>query len=70
MTTITANANAARETGFFRRLGDAVADFFEAVVEARRMADRYDYLSRMSDRELADIGLTREEIPQRVARGL
>lgn len=67
MTTITANA--VRETGFFQRVGTAVSDFFEAVAEARRMADRYDYLTGLSDRELADIGIAREEIPQRVARG-
>lgn len=66
MTTITANGM--RETGFFGRFAAAVSDFFAAVAEARRMADRYDYLSRLSTSELARMGITREDIPQVVAR--
>ncbi|MEP9355280.1 DUF1127 domain-containing protein [Xanthobacter sp. KR7-65] len=68
MTTITANAT--RETGLFGRTGAAVSDFFAAIADARRMADRYERLSRMSDSELADLGFSREQIPQLVvARG-
>lgn len=67
MTTITANA--IREAGFFRRIGDAVANFFDAIAEARRMADRYDHLRHLTNSELAEMGLARQDIPQAVARG-
>ena len=66
MTTITANG--LRDSGFFGRFAAAVSDFFSAVAEARRMADRYDHLSRLSNSELAQMGLVREDIPQVVAR--
>lgn len=45
-------------------VGTAVRAFGEAVT-ARRT---YEVLSRLSDRELADIGLTREEIPSVIWR--
>ncbi|MFS8037070.1 hypothetical protein ACI7BZ_08905 [Xanthobacter sp. AM11] len=67
MATITANPT--RETGLFGRMGAAVSEFFSAVAEARRMADRYEHLSHMSNSELARLGISREEIPQVVARG-
>lgn len=66
MATITATAT--RETGLFGRMGAAVSDFFVAVAEARRMADRYERLTRMSDSELQRLGFSREEIPQVVVR--
>lgn len=67
MATITANAT--RETGLFGRMGAAVSEFFSAVAEARRMADRYEYLSHLSNSELARMGISREQIPQLVAGG-
>ncbi|MFG1465969.1 hypothetical protein V5F77_24130 [Xanthobacter sp. DSM 24535] len=67
MTTITAHPF--RET-LFGRFGAYVSEFVAAVRDARVMADRYARLSRMSDYELASHGLTRETIPQAVAKGL
>lgn len=67
MATITANAT--RETGLFGRMGAAVSEFYAAITDARRMADRYERLSRMSNSELARLGVSREDIPQVVANG-
>lgn len=67
MATITANAP--RETGLFGRIGAAVSDLFGAIAEARRMAERYDHLSHLTNSELSKLGISREEIPQVVARG-
>lgn len=67
MATITVNAS--RETGLFGRMGAAVSDFFAAIAEGRAMALRYDRLSHLTNSELARMGISREEIPQVVARG-
>lgn len=67
MTTMTAHTT--RETGLFGRFGAVVSDFVAAVREAREMAVRYEQLSRLSDSDLARIGLTRQEIPRAVSRG-
>lgn len=66
---VTITAHAPRETGFFGRIGNAVADFFDAIAEARAMSERYEYLSRRSNSELAEMGLDREKIAVAVARG-
>lgn len=42
---------------------------FEGVQEGRRLAASYDRLTRLSNSELARLGLAREEIPQAVAHG-
>lgn len=47
---------------FFGRLFEGVASFFEAVGEGRRIAARYEALSRLSDAALAKRGLTRQDI--------
>ncbi|MEP9367952.1 DUF1127 domain-containing protein [Xanthobacter sp. VNH20] len=67
MSTITAHPF--RETSLFGRFAAQVSEFFAAVRDARVMADRYERLSRMSDSELAQRGLSREAIPQAVAKG-
>lgn len=67
MTTMTAHTT--RDTGLFGRFGAVVSDFVAAVRDARQMAVRYEELSRLSDSDLARIGLSREQIPQTVARG-
>lgn len=67
MTTMTAHPF--RETSLFGRFGAAVSDFVEAVREARAMAARYNHLSRLSNTELASLGIAREDIPQAVVRG-
>ncbi|MFG1224538.1 DUF1127 domain-containing protein [Xanthobacter wiegelii] len=66
---VTITAHAPRETGFFGRIGNAVGDFFDAIAEARAMSERYEYLSRRSNSELAEMGLDRQRIVQAVARG-
>lgn len=66
---VTITAHAPRETGFFGRIGAAVCAFFDAIAEARAMAERYEYLSRCSNSELAEMGLDRQRIAQAAVRG-
>ncbi|MFG1346970.1 DUF1127 domain-containing protein [Xanthobacter autotrophicus DSM 431] len=66
---VTITAHAPRETGFFGRIGAAVADFFDAIAEARAMSERYEYLRSRSNSELAEMGLERDNITRAVARG-
>ncbi len=51
------------------RLLTALATFWEGIQEGRRLAASYDRLTRLSNSELARLGLAREEIPQAVAHG-
>lgn len=67
MATITAHAP--RETGIFGRIGAAVCDFLDAIAEARAASERYEYLKRCSNSELAAMGLDREKITYTIARG-
>lgn len=67
---ITITAHAPRETGFFGRIGAAVADFFDAIAEARAMSERYEYLRSRTTSELAEMGIERENIAYTVVRGL
>lgn len=46
----------------FSRALEAVVAFFDAVGEGRRIAQRYENLSRLSDAALAKRGLTRQDI--------
>lgn len=49
-------------------LWDSVTSFFESIVEAQSRARAIQTLSEMSDRQLADIGIARENIVQHVFR--
>jgi len=51
---------------FLQRLGHQVATFLDGISEARAMAERFKTLSRMTDSQLAEHGLKREQIPQAV----
>jgi uncharacterized protein YjiS (DUF1127 family) len=51
------------------RLIRLIADFIDGVREGNAMAYRYERLSRMSNAELARLGLTRLDIPQAVVNG-
>lgn len=51
----------------FRAVGRMIGNVVDAIFEASASARLYTELSRMSDRQLADIGLTREELPSFVA---
>jgi len=54
------------EPGIWSRTLDIVVDLGRAFADARRMQASYETLSRMSDHELAKIGLTRTDIPRAV----
>lgn len=54
---------------FFSRIVEAVSAFFEAVDEGRRIAQRYETLSRLSDAALARRGLTRQDIARTAVNG-
>jgi uncharacterized protein YjiS (DUF1127 family) len=49
---------------FLARMGNRFAALLDGLDEARQMAERFRTLSRMSDAELSQHGLTREDIPQ------
>ncbi|MDI4658032.1 hypothetical protein [Xanthobacter autotrophicus] len=67
MATITATPS--REFGLFGRMGATVSKVVSAILEARRMATRYEQLRRMPNSELAKLGCSRDEIAQLVVRG-
>lgn len=58
-----------RTTPDFSRFFEGVAAFFEAVGEGRRIAQRYENLSRLSDAALAARGLTRADIARVAVNG-
>jgi hypothetical protein len=53
----------------FARAIEAVVAFFDAVGEGRRIAQRYESLSRLSDAALAKRGLTRQDIARAALNG-
>jgi uncharacterized protein YjiS (DUF1127 family) len=57
---------AARPIRAFRLL----ADFIGGVIEAREIEQRYHQLTRLSNAELARLGLTRQDIPRAAVFGL
>jgi len=66
MTTLALNHLIRRTPALLQRLGRSLGDFFDGIGEARAMAERFKSLSRMSDGQLADRGLKREDIPKAV----
>lgn len=66
MSTLTSSAIHGSHRGF-GRVGEILSQTFAAIREARRMMNKYEELTRMSDSELAHIGVRREDIPQVVA---
>ncbi len=72
MTTLTLSTlvrDVPRLADHLKALLRSVADMFAGIEEAREMAERYDRLSRLSNSELARLGLKREDIPQAVVSG-
>ena len=65
MTTLALPVSRWRFSGVLR----FVSALAEGLRHGRRMAARYDTLSRLSDAELARRGLDRATLPQAVARG-
>ena len=55
-----------RAPDLLRQLGHRFCAFLDGIGEARAMAEAFKSLSRMSDAELAQRGIRREEIPQAV----
>jgi len=52
------------ESGVLSRVWDWLVAVAESYVEARHMQARYEVLSHLSDQELADIGLARNDVPR------
>ncbi len=65
-------------TATFPRLAPSVpyglsrlaVDLFEGVMEGREIATRYERLSRLTNAELARLGLSRQDIPRVAVNGL
>ena len=57
-------------TGASHSLSEIAVAFVEGIVEGRQMEMRYERLSRMSNTELARLGLTRQDIPRVAVNGL
>jgi hypothetical protein len=51
---------------FFQKLGQRFSDLAAGLHEARMLAQRFKTLSSLTDAQLAERGLKREEIPQAV----
>jgi hypothetical protein len=51
---------------FFQRIGQRFSDLAAGLHEARVLAERFKTLSSLTDSQLAERGLKREDIPQAV----
>lgn len=58
------------ETSFLRPVTSFVSAVFAGIADARAMEARYDMLTRMSDSELAALGLTRNDVLRAVVKGV
>jgi hypothetical protein len=52
-----------------QRLGHSFSDFLDGIGKARAMAERFKALSRLTDRQLAQRGLKRQDIARVVLFG-
>jgi len=52
------------------QLRSYIGAVIDGVLEARTIAGRYDRLARMSNAELARLGLTRQDIPSAAVNGV
>ncbi|MFG1480439.1 hypothetical protein V5F53_17550 [Xanthobacter sp. V4C-4] len=59
----TVHASAQDGHGFIARVGAAMSDFFAAVAQARRMADRFEDPTHLRNSEQDLMGLPREDVP-------
>jgi uncharacterized protein YjiS (DUF1127 family) len=69
MLTLTLDRFAPARIGAERVL-NLVAMFIDGVREGREMATRYERLRRLSDHDLARLGLTRADIPRAAVNGV
>ena len=58
------------ETGPHHSLAEIAVALFEGIAEGREMATRYERLSRLSNSELARLGLTRQDLPRAAVNGI
>jgi hypothetical protein len=66
---IASGLNNSRVLGWLAAFGRRINDFFAGVDEARDMATKYRRLARLSDAELARLGVQRADIPRVVIFG-
>jgi len=64
MSTLALNHVLHRVPAWLIRAADRVLAFLAGLDEARTVAQRFETLARMSDAELAEHGLKREDIPR------
>jgi uncharacterized protein YjiS (DUF1127 family) len=69
MATLTYNSRAQHGSSVLENLRNGISAFFQGVQDGRDMADRYYVLSRLSDEQLAQRGLTRNDITRAVVLG-
>ena len=69
MTTIALNTLIRGTPAFLQRLGHSFNAFLDGIGEARAMAETFKSLSRMTDGQLAERGLKRQDIPKAVLAG-
>ncbi len=69
MSTLTLNRLAPARIGA-ERIFNLIATFIDGVREGREMATRYERLRRLSDHDLARLGLTRADIPRAAVNGI
>jgi len=66
MTTLVFNHIIQGAPALLQGLNQRISDFLDDIGAARAMAERFKSLSRMSDDQLAQRGLKREDIPKAV----
>ena len=66
MTTLALTHFLHQTPAFLQRIGDTISAFFAGIDDARALAHRFSVLSRLSDAELAQRGLKREDIAKTV----
>jgi len=69
MTTLTF-PHVATERPLWARAVNMLADFFDGIAEGREISRRYDQLSRLSNTELAGLGLNRTDLPSAAVNGV
>jgi hypothetical protein len=58
------------QPGWLSTALQALENTIAGIIEGHEIAARYRTLSRLSDAELAQLGLSREQVPQAAVRGV
>jgi len=69
MTTLALNTLIRGTPAFLQRVSHSLTSFLDGIGEARAMAETFKALARMTDGQLAQRGLKRQDIPQAVLAG-